>query len=75
MFTAAMLLAFTSKTPIDATELQFLANAFIFVRIAYIISYVLAFNAPLSGIRSAIWLTGVGIVLRIFSLSVGSIWA
>jgi uncharacterized MAPEG superfamily protein len=73
-FTAAMLMALTANhTVVDPIELQQLANAFVFVRLAYIVTYIFAFNAPLSGIRSAIWLVGLGIILKIFAISCGNI--
>lgn len=73
-FSAAMLLALTTPG-VNQEELHMCANAFVFVRVAYIIAYVLAYNAPLSGIRSSIWLVGLGITLHIFSMAIGPVWA
>lgn len=70
-FSAAVLLALNTLK--DQKELLVLVNAFLFVRVAYNIVYILAFNAPLSAIRSAIWAVGLTIIMRIFALSVANV--
>lgn len=70
-FSSAVILALNSVK--DTTELDILVNAFIFTRVMYNVVYLLAFNAPLSVIRSVVWLTGITIIFRIFALSVGDI--
>lgn len=69
-FSVAMLLALL-KLPTSAhAELALLGNAFLLVRVLYNAVYVIAFNEPLSFLRSAVFLTGIVIVVRIFTLAV-----
>ena len=72
-FTAAMMVALRTHGS-DNDELSKLANAFVIVRIAYLFVYILAFNVPLAVVRSAVWAVGLGIILRIFSISTGDIY-
>jgi uncharacterized MAPEG superfamily protein len=68
-FSVATLLALQNVK--DTAELDVLVNAFLLVRAAYNVVYILAFNVPLSLIRSSVWLAGAVIIFKIFSLSVG----
>lgn len=70
-FAVAMILALIAVK--DTTELTVLANAFILIRVAYNAAYILAFNAPLSMIRSAIFVAGMVILVKIFALGVPAI--
>lgn len=71
-FSAAILLALNSGAESShGAELEKLANAFVFVRVAYIVVYVLAASKPVAVIRSAVFLVGLAILLRIFSIGVG----
>ena len=69
-FTSAVLLALINN--ITTKELQSLVNAFLLVRLVYVVTYIVAFNEPLSLIRSAAFTLGLLIVFSIFTLSVGS---
>jgi len=69
-FTAAVLLAIINN--IETKELQSLVNSFLLVRLLYNITYIFAFNEPLSFIRSSIFTVGIMITFSIFSLSVGN---
>lgn len=71
-FSSAVLLALVKN--VASKELQKLTNAFLFVRLMYNMSYIVAFNEPLSMIRSTVFTIGVVIIFSIFSLSVGSIF-
>lgn len=73
-FSVAVLLALfkgVDKREGGREELTLLANAFIHVRLLYNVVFVLAFNEPLSFIRSSVWTVGFVIILRIFTLAVG----
>lgn len=52
-----------------SNELNLLCNAFLIIRVIYNIVYILAFNIPLSTIRSAVWTVGLAIIFRIFTLA------
>ena len=69
-FSIAVLLAVV-KAPGQRDELTMLANAFVHVRIIYNVVYILAFNEPLSAIRSSVWTVGWVIILRIFTIAIG----
>ena len=69
-FAVAMILALINN--VKEQDLAPLANAFLFVRVIYNIVYILAFNIPLSGARSAIFSIGIILIFRIFSLAVGA---
>ena len=69
-FSVAVCLALLSG--VRETELAPLANAFLAVRVVYNVVYILAFNAPLSFVRSAVFTVGVIITIRIFQLAVGN---
>ncbi len=71
-FSAAVLLCLVKKDT-DLAELTILCNGFIFVRILYNIVYLIAFNAPLSVVRTGVFSVGIIIVLRIFTLGAGDI--
>jgi len=68
-FSAAVCFALISG--IKESELAPLANAFVFIRVVYNITYILAVNVPLSLVRSAVFVVGIFITLRIFSLAIG----
>ncbi len=70
-FSIAVILALINIK--DTAELDILVNAFIISRVVYNVVYVLAFNPPLSILRSVVWLTGISIVFRIFYLSVSDV--
>ncbi|RYG63530.1 MAPEG family protein [archaeon] len=70
-FGLSMLLALHQH--VDRTALTQLGNAFLCVRVLYNVVYVLAFNLPLSVVRSAVWGVGFSILLKILSLAVPSI--
>lgn len=70
-FTAAVFMAL--QTVNDQKELTVLVNAFILVRLVYNVVYILAFNAPLSAIRSGVWAVGLTIIMRIFALAVADV--
>ena len=69
-FSAAVLLSMTAGlNPAQSAEVDKLANAFIAVRIMYNGIYLVAFNEPLSFVRSAIFAVGFAIVFNIFDIS------
>ncbi len=57
----------------NQAELALLGNAFLCARVLYNVVYILAFNVPLSILRSAVWSLGLAILLKIFSLAVPDI--
>lgn len=72
-FAVALLLALRVRGSEDP-ELNKLANDFVFIRLAYLIVYILAFNTPLSVVRSAVWFLGLGITLKIFAIGAGQVY-
>ena len=70
-FSAATLLALTNTALSEQTldEITQLANAFLYVRLLYNAAYILAFNRPLSTIRSGVFTIGLVIVFKIFALA------
>jgi uncharacterized MAPEG superfamily protein len=72
-FSAAVLLSMTAGlTPAQSGEVNKLATLFIVVRIAFNGVYLVAFNEPLSIVRSSIFWMGMIIVLNIFEISGGN---
>lgn len=65
-------MAFALISGTKEAELAPLANAFLYVRAVYNVTYILAHSAPLSLIRSAVFTIGILITLRIFSMSLGN---
>ncbi len=55
-------------------EILILTNAFLLIRVIYNFVYVIAFNTPLSLIRSSVWMVGGLIVVKIFLLSIGNVY-
>lgn len=75
-FSVAVLLALLRADSTDAAtqqQLVVLANAFLYVRVLFNAVYVLAFNTPLSLVRSAVWMVGSLIIVKIFLLSIDNI--
>jgi len=72
LFAAAIILSLVTKAG-DRDELTRLANAFLYVRLIYNFVYILAFNTPLSALRSSVWTVGVVILFRIFAIAVEDI--
>jgi uncharacterized MAPEG superfamily protein len=72
-FSVAVIFAILKAAPSDRQELTILANAFLIQRVAYNAAYVLAFNEPLSFIRSSIFMLGWAIIVRIFVISIKEI--
>lgn len=70
-FSAAVLLVLQADQ--NTLEVTRLANAFIFVRLIYNFVYIFAFNTALSTIRSAVWLVGLAILVRIFTIGAGEL--
>lgn len=68
-FAVAVLMALVAGK--EGDELTKLCNAFLLVRSTYIIVYILAFNLPLSVIRSAVFGAGFMITLQIMLLAAG----
>jgi uncharacterized MAPEG superfamily protein len=66
-FAAAVLVALQAK--VESKTLTKLCNAFLVSRVAYTLCYPLAFNFPLSVVRSGIFIAGISVVNKIFSLS------
>ena len=54
----------------DSTHLAQLCNAFLAVRVVYIIAYVIAANEALAGVRSAVWMLGVLMTVRIMTQAI-----
>ncbi len=71
-FAVAVILA-VLKAPEQRQELTVLANAFVWVRVLYNVVYVLAFNEPLSFVRSSVWTIGFVLIVRIFIIAVGPV--
>jgi uncharacterized MAPEG superfamily protein len=69
-FGIAMALALTKVGPERHHELALLGNAFLLQRVAFNAVYIVAFNEPLSFVRSSVWLVGVVLVVRIFTVAV-----
>eukprot|EP01036_Dinobryon_divergens_P025111 gene25111-33627_t len=71
-FSAATLLALSNAAKLSEhalSEITQLANAFLYVRLLYNAAYILAFNRPLSAVRSAVFTVGIVIVFKIFALA------
>ena len=68
-FAVAVLMAVASGK--ELPNLLSLCNAFLWIRVAYIPVYVLAFSVPLSAIRSAAFMAGLCIVLKIMQDAAG----
>ena len=70
-FSAATLLALTNAALSEQTlaEITQLANAFLYVRLLYNAAYILAFNRPLSAVRSAVFTVGIVIIFKMFALA------
>ena len=68
-FSVAVMSALRLSPGSQTHELTILANAFIGVRLLYNVVYIIAYNEPLSFLRSAVWFAGIVITLRIFTLS------
>ena len=70
-FSAATLLALSNAKLSEhaLSEITQLANAFLYVRLLYNAAYILAFNRPLSAVRSAVFTVGIVIVFKIFALA------
>ena len=66
-FAAAVALALQAN--VDSKALTKLCNAFLVARSAYVVIYPLAYNLPLSIIRSGVFSVGITVVGRIFCLS------
>lgn len=70
IFSIAIIFAnLAPKNSLPKKELDLLANAFICCRMAYCFTYIIAFNAPMSMIRSALWFSGFIIIMQILTLS------
>lgn len=69
LFAAGIILAIVTKAE-ERAELTVLANAFLYIRVIYNITYILAFNTPLSAVRSSVWTVGAVIIFRIFAIAV-----
>ena len=72
-FSVSVLLALL-KAPHQHAELTFLANSFVYIRIIYNIAYILAFNEPLSFLRSSVFTVGLVVILKIFALAANEIY-
>jgi uncharacterized MAPEG superfamily protein len=70
-----ILLTGAAKTSSARAELTLLANAFVVIRVIYNFVYLIAFNLPLSLIRSSVWFAGMVIIVKMFSLAVPQIYA
>jgi uncharacterized MAPEG superfamily protein len=68
-FSAAVLMAVAGNK--EVPDLLMLCNAFLCIRAAYVVIYVLAFNTPLSLIRSAAFGAGLAIILKIMEIAAG----
>ena len=70
-FSAATLLALTNMALSEQAlaEITQLANAFLYVRLLYNAAYILAFNRPLSAVRSGVFTIGIVIIFKIFALA------
>ena len=54
------------------SEIVNLCNWFIHVRVLYNVAYILAYNEPLSAIRSGLFTVGIVIMVRILMLSIAA---
>lgn len=68
-FSVAMLLALQRAPAGSEEELKLLGNAFLVSRVVYNAAYVLAFNEPLSFVRSSMFMVGIALVVRIFAIA------
>lgn len=57
----------------DSPELQRIVNLFVFVRVAYIFVYIIAYNEALSLIRSAVFAVGMILLVQIFTIGAGDL--
>lgn len=71
-FTAAVLLALNVAG--DSPELRVLANAFVIVRFAYTLIYIVAFNDLLALVRGGAFALGLSLLLQIFVVAAGDNW-
>jgi uncharacterized MAPEG superfamily protein len=72
-FAFAMILALQYAPQNQREVITRLGNAFLCVRLLYNIVYVLAFNMPLSAVRSGVWALGFAITLQLLALAVPDI--
>mmetsp|Transcript_19811 Transcript_19811/g.28491 ORF Transcript_19811/g.28491 Transcript_19811/m.28491 type:complete len:164 (-) Transcript_19811:115-606(-) len=70
-FSVAVIMAFIAGVKSD--EFVQLCNAFVLVRCAYVLIYVVAFNFPLSVLRSSVFAVGFAITLQIMTLGAGDL--
>ncbi|KAJ1438598.1 hypothetical protein B484DRAFT_444440, partial [Ochromonadaceae sp. CCMP2298] len=63
----------TLHTKGDSAELTLCCNAFLALRVAYVLIYVLAFNPALSLVRSVCFGAALGVLLKIFSMGAGEL--
>lgn len=69
-FSVAMILALIRVGADRHQELAVLGNAFLLVRVAFNVVYIVAHNEPLSFVRSAVFGVGLVILVRIFTIAV-----
>lgn len=69
-FAIAMTLALTKVSPDRHHELAVLGNAFLLQRVIFNALYIVAFNEPLSFLRSAWFGVGMLLIVRIFTIAV-----
>lgn len=68
-FSAAVLMAVAGNK--EVPDLLALCNAFLWVRVAYVPVYVLAFNFPLSVLRSSVYFVGLVLTLKVMGIAAG----
>ena len=71
-FSVAVILALVTVG--DSNQLQVLANAFVLVRFAYTLIYIIAFNDILAMIRGGAFAVGFTLILQILFLAAGDNW-
>ena len=70
MFTAVVLLGMVSLGPKTNAAFAQLCNLYLASRIAYTLVYIIAYNTPLSGARSAVFFVGFIALLRMMTMSI-----
>lgn len=68
-FSAAVLMAIVGQ--VEVPDLLLMVNAFLWIRIVYVPVYVFSFNTLLSTVRSAVFVAGLAVTLKIMQVSAG----